>query len=659
MLLRVSDDIQCMERIAQTTNQPRTREAMQAREQNGILSTASKSEFETIGQASIWRRDLAQIIGSPLFPVALIIAAVFLLYARALSGGFVHDDEQQIIENVFVTNPHLWRHIFSGSVWSFVGAGGSSQFYRPLMIFCFWVIYRLAGPQPFYFHLFQVILFAGTAVMLYVTAKEFLGSKWAALIAGLLWIAHPQKVEAAAWVSAMCETGCGLFYLTAFYLFLRAERSDRVRVETEASSHRRLWIALSVSALFVALLFKEMALSFPVLVVAYWFLQPKKDAWLGRAARLAPYIIAAAGYVAIRRLALGHLTAGGHLFHITGKLLADALALLGNHTQIFLWPANLSVYRGFNAASVLASPWPWVTLLALAVVFVFRKRQPDLAFFIFWWPVTLLPCLDIRQLSTPFVADRMTYIPSVGLCLACVYLLAPLCTGRTASAGVWKKIAALSGLTAVIILWCAASVRAIPHWNNNQSMVRYSLKQDPESGSLHIIRAWNLRFRKNDLAGAAKEFETALRLNKASSTPQATVDYQAWVGLGAIAQERGNLTAAITRYQRAIQVTPKLKDAYLSLGAVYMPRGNYAEAAAYFQKAVESDGYDVNAKFLLGSCWMKLGKYSEAAQVFHSARQVDPDYWAAYQAEAQAREAAGQPQEARAILALLARRKHR
>ncbi|MGH9342316.1 MAG: tetratricopeptide repeat protein [Terriglobia bacterium] len=634
---------------------------MQTRQGTGALPASPAVLSGTLGRKAGWRRGLARIIESPLFPAALVIAAVFILYARALSGGFVYDDEYQVVENVFVTNAHLWRHIFSGSVWSFGGIGNAAKFYRPLMIFCFWVIYRLAGPQPFYFHLFQVILFAATAVMLYVTAKHLVGSKVAALIASLLWVMHPQKVEAAAWVSAMCDTGCGLFYLTAFYLFLRAEQPGHRQGGAEDGfrlhgSRRWLLGALSVIALFVALLFKEMALSFPLILAAYWFFHPAKGDWVRRAIRLAPYVAIVAAYLGIRRLALGHLTSGGHLFPITGKLLADAVALLGAHTHTFLWPAHLSVYRGFHAERVLASPWPWIMLLALLVVLVFRKRQPDLAFFVFWWPVTLLPCLDIRQLSNPVVADRMTYLPSAGLCLACGCLLASLCAGQGFSTR-WRKIAVISGLAVVMTLESIASARAIPRWNNNQAIVKYSLKQDPESGYLHLIRAWNLRFRKNDLVGATQEFETALRLNKASPTPQARVEYQALVGLGAIAQEEGNTDAAIAKYRQAIRVTPNLRDAYLSLGAIYMPRGDYAQAAAYFQKAVESDGYDTSAKFLLGSCWMKMGKYPQAAQVFEAARQVDPDYWPAYQAEARALDAAGERQKAAGVLALLGQRK--
>ena len=123
------------------------------------------------GGGRTWRRIPEQVSKSQLLPVAILVVTVFVLYARALSGGFVYDDEQQVIENVFVTNPHLWLHIFTGPLWSFLGTGAFSNFYRPLMILSFWVIDRLAGLTPSFFHLYQIFLFASAAIVVYLIGK--------------------------------------------------------------------------------------------------------------------------------------------------------------------------------------------------------------------------------------------------------------------------------------------------------------------------------------------------------------------------------------------------------------------------------------------------------------------------------------------------------
>ena len=77
----------------------------------------------------------------------------------------------------------------------------------------------------------------------------------------------------------------------------------------------------------------------------------------------------------------------------------------------------LSIFRSFDLAASLHSPWPVVALLILVAALFLRKREPMLGFLIIWWGVTLLPCLDVRQVNLP-VADRFSFLPTVGPCLA-------------------------------------------------------------------------------------------------------------------------------------------------------------------------------------------------------------------------------------------------
>ncbi|MGH9444409.1 MAG: tetratricopeptide repeat protein [Terriglobia bacterium] len=595
------------------------------------------------------RGALASASNSRLAPFAFLVLIVFLVYARSLSSSFVYDDQKQILDNPFVLNPHLWRHIFTGSVWSFVCAGCNANFYRPLMIFSYWILYRAFGPVPAFFHLFQVILFAAAACLVYAIGRELLREKTAALAAALLWAMHPQRVEAVAWIAALCDVGCGLLYLLAFFLFLRAERSSPGRIRTHA---------VAAGCFFVALLFKEMAISFPLLLLAYWFFNGKKDSWKSRALRFAPYLAALAAYVTIRRLALGHFLSATRPFQITGKLLASAAALLGQHTRLFFWPVHLSAFRTVNLHQGLHSPWLWLTALALLLALAFRKRAPLLSFLVFWWPVALLPCLDIRELSVPLLADRFTYIPAAGLCMAIALLALKALPRHAARHGVkGVRPAVAVGLATVIVFWTARTVYAIPRWRDNQTLVNYSSRQSPEDPSLHIVKGWDLQYRKNDLAGAAREFKLALSLNRTSLLPNSTVVYEADVSLGEVSLLQGHTDEAIDYLARAIHLSPAASEAYQFLGSVYFPRREYAQAAGYFARAVQYDPYETEARFYLATCWMKLGKYREAAREFRTARQVDPDDWQAYKAEARALAAEGESQQAAQVLKLLARRK--
>lgn len=580
----------------------------------------------------------------PLLAGAVLVLVVFTVYAGSLANDFVYDDVPQILENPFVVNRELWSRIFTGSVWSFQGAGVHGNFYRPLQFFSYWLVYRLAGPNPAAFHIVHLLLYAATVLLVWRLGRALLQNELAAFVSALLWALHPLHVEAVAWISALPDAGVGFFYVLAFLLFLRAENSARNPI----SGH-----ALAALAFLPALFFKEMALSFPLMLVAYWvFLagRPGAGGWLGRAIRWTPYLAAVAAYIVIRTSVLHHFTEAAPPWKLSRRVVGAAVGLLGEHARIFIWPTQLNVFRGFELGPSLHSPWPWLTILGLLVALGVRKRVPLLTFLVAWWLVALLPVLDIRQISFPLLAERFSYLPSVGLCLAISFLAFLWLPQRLPKVQLARFV--VPGLALVMSLWIVQIVLAIPNWRDNQILVEYSIRQSPNSAMLHYSRGVELQFRFHDFEGATREFETALQLNKASFWPLTGIPYDTYICLGQIAYGKGQREEAISYFEKAVRISRMRSQAFDALGSVYFPRGDYAKAAEYFSKAVQVNHYDLGARFYLGTCWMKLGKYREAAEQFHAAAEIEPTYWQAREAEARALEAAGDPTGAARVRSL-------
>jgi tetratricopeptide (TPR) repeat protein len=184
-------------------------------------------------------------------------------------------------------------------------------------------------------------------------------------------------------------------------------------------------------------------------------------------------------------------------------------------------------------------------------------------------------------------------------------------------------------------------VRTIPHWRDNEALFDYSLRASPNAAAGHVSHGVILQLRDNNLGGAAREFQTALRLNTQSLQPTSAVTYDSYMGLGQVAFLQGREPEALDYFNKAVHLLPNSFFAYDVLGSVYFPRQDYARAAGYFQQSVQVDPQDVEARFYLGSCLMKMGKPTQAAEQFHSAREVDPTFYQAYVAEAAALDAAG------------------
>ena len=379
---------------------------------------------------------------------ATLTLIAFVAYAGALANDFCYDDGQQIVTNSFVLNPHLWKRIFTGSVWSF--QGGTTNFYRPLQFVCYWLVYRVAGLNPAAFHLLNLLVYGATVWLVYRIGRELLQKELAAWLGALLWALHPQHVEPVAWISALPDIGAAFFYLLAFWLFLRAENVRGRRLQ---------WHAVAALAYFPALFFKEMALSLPLLLLAYWFILAPPEPWGKRIIRWLPYVLAIAAYVTIRVVVMGSLTQT-RIWNLSWRVVGASVGLMGQHAKHFFWPVQLNDFRTFHLGDSLRSPWPWLMILLLLAALWVRKRQPNLSLGIIWWLVALLPCLDVRQLSTPFVADRFSLLPSVGISLVMAYLLLVWLPQR------WPRVqiapVALAALGLVLCFWTVQTIQAIP-----------------------------------------------------------------------------------------------------------------------------------------------------------------------------------------------------
>ena len=581
-----------------------------------------------LDQWNRWLEDHPRLAGGLLF------LSTYVVFCGTLSNLFVHDDIPQVLENPFLRNLGMWTRIFTGSVWSFRGPAQHDNMYRPLQFITYWALYRLKGPDPVIFHFFLLLFYAASVWLVFRLAHTLLGNSLAAFVGALLWGMHPLHVETAAWISALPDLGAAFFYLLGFLLFVHADRS----VDRPIRRH-----ILAAAAYFPALFFKEMALSFPLLILVYWFFFPGKHSWKSKVIHATIYAAPVAAYSAIRIAVLGRFSEAPHLFQASWRLGAGAVALLGENAKLFFWPVHLSIFRSFNLATSMHSPWPEISLLILVAALFLRKREPMVGFLIIWWGVTLLPCLDIRQVNAA-VSDRFSLLPTVGPCLVLAYFALDWLPRRVSHPQTTPAL--LLAVVVLMALWIVQDVRTVRHWHDNVSLWDQAYAASPDSPVAHMLRGALLQQRDGKLDAAAEEYRLALKLNQASARPLPGVTAECSVLLGQVANMQGRVQEALDDYNQALWAVPGYSLAYKALGIFYFPRGDYARAKQYFQRAVELDPQEVESRFYLGTCDMKLGEPREAAAQFHAARQVDSTYLEAYEAEARALDATGDKAEA-------------
>ncbi len=560
---------------------------------------------------------------------AVLFLTTYVVFCGTLSNLLVHDDIPQILENPYLRNKGLWTRIFTGSVWSFRGPAQRDNMYRPLQFMVYWLLYRIKGPNPAIFHLAMLLFYAAVVWLVFRLACELAPNTLVAFVGALLWALHPLHVETVAWISALPDMGAAFFYLLAFLLFLRAERS------VDGSLYR---YAVAALAFFPALFFKEMALTFPLLILVYWFFFPGKSSWKSKVLEWAMFVAPVVFYLMARISVLSRFSEAPNLFTPTWRMAGVAFGLIGQHAKLFFWPRYLSLFRTFDLATSLHSPWPVLAFVTLIAALFLRRRAPMFGFLIVWWAVTLLPCLDVRQVNLP-VADRFSFLPTVGPCLALAWFAVDWLPRRWPRKQTAPALAAV--LAIVMVLWTVQDVRSVARWHDNVSLWDQAYLASPKSALAHMLRGVTLQQRDGKLDAAAEEYRLAIKLNLASEKPLPGVTADCYMMLGQVANIQGRMQEAIDDYYQALRVVPGHALVYKALGIVYFPRGDYAKASEYFQRAVELDPQEEESRFFLGTCYLKLGEPLKAAEQFHAAREVDATYIEAFQAEARALDAAG------------------
>ena len=231
--------------------------------------------------------------------VAFLIVAGLAIgcYLNTLGSPFISDDYRDIVYNPIIRGEGHLPELFTTS---FLIEGKERGLYRPITGLTYWIDHRLFGPNPFGFHLENLLWHTATALLVFVLLRELWPAEpLMAFVAAALFAVHPVHTEAVAWVSGRAEVLAAFWGLLAFWAH---RRGDRERANAS------LWRVAAVGAWLVALGAKEMAATVPLLLLMTDALLASPSGWWrpGRlATRYGPYAGAAVVYVAVRLSGLG------------------------------------------------------------------------------------------------------------------------------------------------------------------------------------------------------------------------------------------------------------------------------------------------------------------------------------------------------------------
>ena len=222
--------------------------------------------------------------------------------------------------------------------------------------------------------------------------------------------------------------------------------------------------------------------------------------------------------------------------------------------------------------------------------------------------VTLLPVLGIVQVGSQAMADRYTYLPSLGPFLMIGLLASWVSVKADRLKAVRTAYIAVTifALTAMTVL----TIGQIGIWKDSLSLWNFVIEKEAD-----VPLAYNSRGVAYNRVGlvdkAFQDFNKTIALNPSY--------YEAYFNRGIIFEKMGQLDKAMQEYDKAIGLNPFYHEAYFNRGMVLQKRGHVDEAIQDFEKVIALDPAYYEAYSNLGALYGTAGMLDKALECFHKA----------------------------------------
>lgn len=536
----------------------------------------------------------------------------FLLYANALSGMFVWDDEVQILRNPVIRDFGNLGAAFTSPFWSFAISDSSlsTNYYRPIQTVAYMIAYSIGGLDPLVYHLISIAFHAGATIFVYLLGIEFSFSREKALLAASLFACHAVHTEAVSWIAGMPDVSCGFFYIGAMWAFLKFQNTG---------IQRRQWVS---ALLFLGALFcKEMAFTLPVVLVLLGLFRLRTEGALKKVLRqVIPHAIVFGIYLICRYAVLGVIATSQT--SVEASLIDWATmvpAVFVRYVWYALVPYPLVAYHLVPLHlqdRVLTTALGSLVLVLVAAVAFKRRLSSAQSLWLIALVIMLAPVFYFRGISaTTFFAERYLYIPSLA-----VVLLAVDTAGRL-------RRHSRTVLWSIIAVYAALTFTRNPVWRDSETLYLQTLEDQPEVVQFRNSLA-DIYLKKGDDGKAKTYLDSAQRyLDEPVYAHPRDERYRTYVGQGAIAARARDYAAARKFLEQALTSNPRGDWAFLYLGGIAMEAdSNYPEAIRLFQKAIELGPVNETARDYMGIAFLNQGNHPEAIKYFQEALRINPNY---------------------------------
>ncbi|MCX5848821.1 MAG: tetratricopeptide repeat protein [Deltaproteobacteria bacterium] len=542
--------------------------------------------------------------------IALLIIACLAAFSRVAGNDFINfDDPGCITQNYNVQSGFNLQNI------KWASTAVVSGNWHPLTMISHTLDWSLFKDNAGGHHLVSLLLHIGAVIFLFLFLNKTTNSLWPSAFAVALFALHPLRVESVAWASERKDVLSMFFGMASIYAYAFYAESSKL-------SRYLLCLILFI----LALMSKPMLVTLPflLLLLDYWplgrwqrALSAPTEGRFKLAGRLVwekvPFICLTIASSIITFWAQNKENSVASVYSLPFlKRAVNATFSYTAYLDKIFRPVNLGVYYPYDFFLPL---WKFlisgiILILITAAVLYYIKKLPFLFTGWFWYLGGLIPVIGLVQVGSQAMADRYTYLPSIGIAIMLAWGI-PLFFQRE---DVRKKILFPAAI-AILFILAILTWTQCGYWKNSITLFSRVLQVTKDNYIAHNHLASALHKRRF-FERAIYHYNEAIRLNPVYAhayynrgityytlgqkqralddfketiriIPKSPDSASAYNNLGVTYTDLGQYQLAIDNYNEATRLKPDYTDAYNNRAIVYLNQGNSVSGCSDAQKACE------------------------------------------------------------------------
>lgn len=503
---------------------------------------------------------------------------------------YVNDNPQ--VQSGFSLNTFLW---------SFTDATSVTNYWAPLTWISFLLDFELFGMNAGGYHLTNLLLHLINTVLLFFLLKDMTRNRWRSAFVALLFGIHPLHVESVAWVSERKDVLSTVFWMLTLWCYYRYVKNPKI-----------VRYATFFICYVLGLMAKPMAITLPflMLLLDYWPLY--RTRFLRTADKIVKTKIHSVPFLLLEKMPLMLLSIiisiatfitqqeGGAVKSLSSIPLyirvENVLVSYVHYIVKLFFPAKMAVVYPYPIDIPI---WQVVGAGCLLIVvtilcFYYRKTHPYHIVGWLWYLGTMIPVIGLVVIGPHAMADRYTYVTTIGLLISMTWGITDLASG-------WRyKRDGIIFVCVIALLYMGIAHLQVQTWRNSLTLYRHAIRVTSDNYTAYLNLGKTL-LQDKKIVQAMYYFDKAIHISSGH-----VKKHKAHNNIAIAWVDKGNLKKAMYHFKEAIRIDPSYADPYYNIGLMLCGQGMYKEAIKYVEKSLELKPNFSDSRILMGYIQSRL-----------------------------------------------------